>query len=223
MKQVYIVTGDDEWLVNIIANKLSLKYSVNLIKVKSNKNNILKMLKIIILIGLIDLLKILIIQFKRKKYKIKKIKKNQLNFFLKKVNQNKIFLVNFPYKINGDLKNIYNCHTSLLPNYKGLLIIQRSIYDKLINNKNPRIGVTIHKLNKDFDDGEIIWNKPINLNFSNRYKFREIYEKFYYNFYYGIEEILLDKKIKILKIKKNTNYKKSISIVEILQLKLRLL
>jgi formyltetrahydrofolate hydrolase len=223
MKKVYIITGEDEWLTNIVIKKLSNTYSVTLIKVKGDSFNIYKMFKIIMLLGIISFIKILLIQLKRKKYKITQIKKKELKKFLKKINNNKIFLVNLPFKIKGEFKNIYNCHPSMLPNYKGLLIIQRSIYDKLFNNKNCKIGVTIHKINKDFDNGQIVWNKEIKLNFKKKYNFKKIYEEFYLNFYYGIDKILSKKKISYLKIKEDLSLKKTISFLEMIKLKLRLL
>ena len=223
MKKIFIITGADEWLTDLIIEKLSKKYSVALVKVKSNKSSFLKMLKLIILIGFIDILKITLIQIKKKKYKIIKLKKNQLNTFLTKINNDKIFLVNLPIKINGSFKNIYNCHTSLLPNYKGLLIIQRAIYDILFNKKKSKIGITIHKLNKKFDAGTIVWNKEIRLNFYEKCKFKDIYENFYLNFYYGIDNIASYKKKRMLLVKKKINLKKTINFFEIIKLKIKLL
>ena len=125
--------------------------------------------------------------------------------------------------IKKEFKNIYNCHTSLLPNYKGLLIVQRSIFDRLFNNKKCRIGVTIHKINKNFDNGQIVWNKVIKLNFKKRHNFKKIYEEFYLNFYYGIDKILSKKKLVYLKFKKDISLKETISFLEMIKLKLRLL
>ena len=65
-KKIHIVTGDDEWLTNILIKKLTPLYEITLIKVKSSSFDFSKKLKLIILIGLIDFLKILFIQYKKK-------------------------------------------------------------------------------------------------------------------------------------------------------------
>lgn len=223
MKKIYIITGNDEWLTHVLINRLLPLYQVVLIKVKSNSFDFLKQIKIIILIGLIDFLKILVIQYKKKDYKIIKTEKNFLNNYLKKINKNKIFLINFPYKINSCFKNIYNCHPSLLPNYKGLLPIQRNMFDRLFNHKKINFGLTIHKLEENFDDGKIIWNKSIKLNLKKDNKFKKIYEKIYENFFYGINQIYSKKKIRYVKIKNEKNSKLSISFFEILLLKMKIL
>ena len=223
MKKIYIITGNDEWLTHVLINRLLPLYQVVLIKVKSNSFDLLKQIKIIILIGLIDFLKILVIQYKKKDYKIIKTEKNFLNNYLKKINKNKIFLINYPFKIKGNFKNIYNCHPSLLPNYKGLLPIQRNMFDRLLNHKKINFGLTIHKLDENFDSGKIIWNKSIKLNFKKDNKFKKIYEKIYENFFYGINQIYSKKKIRCVKTKNEKNSKLSISFFEILLLKMKIL
>ena len=70
MKKIYIITGEDEWLTNIVIEKLSVNYSVTLIKVKADRYNFYKMFKIITLLGIIDFIKILLIQFKKKNIKL---------------------------------------------------------------------------------------------------------------------------------------------------------
>ncbi len=223
MKKIYIITGNDEWLTHVLINRLLPLYQVVLIKVKSNSFDLLKQIKIIILIGLIDFLKILVIQYKKKDYKIIKTEKNFLNNYLKKINKNKIFLINYPFKIKGNFKNIYNCHPSLLPNYKGLLPIQRNMFDRLLNHKKINFGLTIHKLDENFDSGKIIWNKSIKLNFKKDNKFKKIYEKIYENFFYGINQIYSKKKIRCVKTKNEKTSKLSISFFEILLLKMKIL
>lgn len=96
------------------------------------------------------------------------LKKKNLNNFLKKIKNYKVFLINLPFKINENFENIYNCHPSLLPNYKGLLPIVNNLFDVFVNNNKILSGVTIHKINKQFDGGKIIWNKSINLNLKKK-------------------------------------------------------
>ena len=167
-KRIYLITGNDEWLTNLIIQRLSPTYSVVLIKVKSNSFNLIKNLKFLFLFGFIDFIKILLIQLNKKKYKILNIEKNNLNNFLRKIKNDKIFLVNLPFKISEKFENIYNCHPSLLPNYRGLLPIVRNLFDIFVNNKKILTGVTIHKINKKFDSGKIVWNKLINLSLKKK-------------------------------------------------------
>ena len=223
MKEIYLITGDDEWLTNALINRLIPNYNVTLIKLKPRTFDFIKKLKIIILIGFIDFFKILNIQYRKKKYRIIELEKKNLNNYLKKIKKKNIFLLNCPFKITCNLKNIYNCHPSLLPNYKGLLPIQRNLFDQLFNKKKNNFGLTIHKLNKNFDSGKIIWNKSINLNSKQNLNFKKIYERFYENFYDGIVSISSSKKFKCIKIKKNMSHKSSISLYEILMLKIKIL
>lgn len=222
MQKIYILTGNDEWLTDVVINQLQHKYEVILIKVYSKSFNIFKNIKILILIGFIDFLKILLIQFKKKDYKIIKVKKKNLNNFLKKINSNKIFLINYPFKIKQNFKNLYNCHPSLLPNYKGLLPIQRSIFDA-ITKKKKKFGSTIHKVNKFFDSGKIIWNKSIKLDINNHLSFKKIYEDFYGTFYFGIKYVCSSKKRRFIKPKIIRSSKLTMNIFEIILLKIKTL
>ena len=221
-KRIYLITGNDEWLTHSIIEKLSPIYSVVLIKIKSNSFDLIKNLKLVFLFGFIDFIRILLIQLNKKKYKILNIEKNNLHYFLRKIKNDKIFLVNLPFKISGNFKNIYNCHPSLLPNYRGLLPIARILFDIFVNNKKILTGVTIHKINKKFDNGKIIWNKLINLSLKKKITFKSIYENFYLSFSEGIDKVNNFKKVKYKKIIKYKVQKKDISFYEIFKLKLKI-
>ena len=223
MKKIYIITGNDEWLTHLIIKRLILNYSVVLVKVKTNSFNFIKTFKIIILIGILDFIKILYIQFSKKNYPIVYVEKKNFNEYLNKINNCKIFLVNLPFKINGSFKNVYNCHPSLLSNYKGLLPIIRNVYDLFFNKIKPETGVTMHKLSKNFDSGKIVWNKSFKLNLIKRNNFKKIYEDFYLNFCEGIDKVCRLKKIKNNKITKYKFQKKRINFYEIFKLKLKIL
>ena len=221
-KRIYLITGNDEWLTNLIIQRLSPTYSVVLIKVKSNSFNLIKNLKFLFLFGFIDFIKILLIQLNKKKFKILNIEKNNLNNFLRKIKNDKIFLVNLPFKISEKFENIYNCHPSLLPNYRGLLPIVRNLFDIFVNNKKILTGVTIHKINKKFDSGKIVWNKLINLSLKKKITFKSIYEDFYLSFSEGIDRVNNFKIVKYKKIIKYKVQKKNISFYEIFKLKLKI-
>tara|TARA_Y100001970_G_scaffold293124_1_gene437916 strand:+ start:1669 stop:2349 length:681 start_codon:yes stop_codon:yes gene_type:complete len=217
--KIYILTSSDEWLTTIIINKFQKNNNISLVKVKNNKKDFLRLLKFLFLFGIINMIKVYIAQKKNKNFKIINLKKNQLNKFLKKNKRNKIFLVNYADKIKYNFKNIYNCHPSLIPNYKGLMPIPRYLYDSIINNKEYELGLTIHKINQKFDSGKIIWNKKIKI---KKYFIKDIYEKVYTNFYYGIRKINSTNRIKINNVKSIQNEKNNLSLIEIILLKINL-
>ena len=128
-------------------------------------------------------------------------------------------MVNYTDKIKYNFKNIYNCHPSLIPNYKGLMPIPRYLYDSIINNKEYELGLTIHKINQKFDNGKIIWNKKIKI---KKYLIKDIYEKVYSNFYYGIRKINSSNIIKINAVKPIQNEKDNLGLIEIILLKINL-
>jgi len=161
VKKIYIVTGKDEWLTNVVLERLSKKYTITLIKIYNEKFNLYKTIKLVILFGIINAFKIFFKKIDNKKIKIINIKQNQLENILKKINKNKIFLINLSFKIKKNFKNIFNCHPAILPNYKGLLPIQRNIYDNIFYNKNNDCGVTIHQINKEFDAFEDVISQGI--------------------------------------------------------------
>jgi methionyl-tRNA formyltransferase len=57
-------------------------------------------------------------------------------------------------------KNAFNIHPSLLPQFKG-----KDPISDVINKKNEITGVTVHRLTEKFDDGEIIFQEEIKINF----------------------------------------------------------
>lgn len=218
--KIYILTSSDEWLTTIIINKFRMNNNIALVKIKNNKKDFRKLFKFLFLFGIINMIKVYIAQNKNKNFKIINLKKNQLNKFLKEKKKNKIFLVNYTDKIKYNFKNIYNCHPSLIPNYKGLMPIPRYIYDVVVNNKNHELGLTIHKITQRFDSGKIIWNKKININ--KNYLVKEVYEKVYSNFYDGIKKIISSNRVKINTVKPIQNEKRNLSFIEIILLKIHL-
>jgi formyltetrahydrofolate hydrolase len=217
--KIYILTSNDEWLTTILINKLNKENEISLVKIKDNKTDFLKLFKFLLLFGVINMLKIYIIQKKKKNFKIIFLEKNKLNKFIKEKKDNKIFLINYADKIKYNFKNIYNCHPSLTPNYKGLMPIPRYLYDSIINNKKYELGLTIHKINQKFDSGKIIWNKKIKI---KKYLIKDIYEEVYSNFYYGIKKINSPNRVKINTVKPIQNEKSNLSLIEIILLKINL-
>ena len=58
MKKIYIVTGKDEWLTNVVLERLTKKYTITLIKIYNEKFNLYKTIKLVILFGIINAFKI---------------------------------------------------------------------------------------------------------------------------------------------------------------------
>lgn len=85
---------------------------------------------------------------------------------LKENNCKYIFLSGYMKKIPSIItKNfiVINSHPSLLPKYGGVGMYGRFVHEAVIQNKEKQSGVTIHKVNEIYDDGEIILQKKLTL------------------------------------------------------------
>ena len=72
------------------------------------------------------------------------------------------FLQKIPEKIIEAFKNkIINIHPSLLPKYGGKGMYGLNVHKSVINNNDKESGFTIHYVNKDYDEGDIIFQKTI--------------------------------------------------------------
>jgi len=60
-------------------------------------------------------------------------------------------------------KMIINIHPSLLPKYGGKGMYGNYVHDAVIENKELFSGITIHKVNRNYDEGEVIFQKKIRL------------------------------------------------------------
>ncbi len=54
-------------------------------------------------------------------------------------------------------KRILNIHPSLLPKYGGKGMFGNKVYEMAFNNQDLESGITIHYVNENFDEGEIIY------------------------------------------------------------------
>ncbi len=98
---------------------------------------------------------------------------NNFNILLIKECQNfqpdLIILAGFLKKIPDELifvfkKKIINIHPSLLPKYGGKGMYGDNVHNQVLMNKEKETGITIHYVNEEYDKGEIIFQKKINLN-----------------------------------------------------------
>ena len=52
---------------------------------------------------------------------------------------------------------IFNIHPSLLPKYGGKGMYGKNVHHAVVNNKEPESGISIHYVNKNYDEGKIIF------------------------------------------------------------------
>ena len=87
--------------------------------------------------------------------------------FLEKIsliNPKLIILAGFLLKIPENLitkfnNKIINIHPSLLPKYGGKGMYGMNVHNEVIKNKEDQSGISIHYVNKQYDEGEIIFQK----------------------------------------------------------------
>ncbi len=75
-----------------------------------------------------------------------------------------IILAGYMKKISPFLANKYliiNSHPALLPKYGGSGMYGRFVHEAVIHNGEKMSGVTIHKVNENYDEGEILCQKVI--------------------------------------------------------------
>lgn len=112
-----------------------------------------------------------------KKYKTIIFKNNDLlngNVFgqLKRLDPELIVLAGFLKKIPKDIilnyhKRIINIHPSLLPKYGGKNMYGNNVHKAVIENNEKKSGFTIHYVNEEYDQGDIIFQKSIEVDTKN--------------------------------------------------------
>ena len=85
---------------------------------------------------------------------------------LRKVNPDLIVLAGFLKKIPKDIINefkhkIINIHPSLLPKYGGKGMYGAKVHEKVIKNNDKESGFTIHYVDQNYDEGDIIFQKKL--------------------------------------------------------------
>lgn len=92
----------------------------------------------------------------------------QLHKTLKKYNVDYIVLAGFLLKIPSKMiacypKKIINIHPSLLPKYGGKGMYGANVHRSVLENKETESGITIHFVNKNYDEGEVILQKKCSI------------------------------------------------------------
>ena len=70
------------------------------------------------------------------------------------------FLLKIPFEmVDSYPKKIINIHPSLLPKYGGKGMYGDNVHRAVLENKETESGITIHFVNKNYDEGEVILQK----------------------------------------------------------------
>ena len=102
--------------------------------------------------------------------------KNELNNFIalqKKLKEycvEYVVLAGFLLKIPSSMVNAYprkiiNIHPSLLPKYSGRGMYGKNVHKAVLEHKETESGITIHFVNQNYDEGEVILQKKCILTF----------------------------------------------------------
>ena len=75
-----------------------------------------------------------------------------------------LILAGFLRKIPGSVVNAYenriiNIHPALLPKYAGKGMYGKNVHEAVLKAREVESGITIHFVNENFDEGEIIFQK----------------------------------------------------------------
>ena len=96
--------------------------------------------------------------------------KNSLLEKIKMIDPSLIILAGYLLKIPEQIidcfpQKIVNIHPSLLPKYGGKGMYGMNVHKKIIENKESKSGISIHYVNKYYDEGEIITQKTIEITY----------------------------------------------------------
>jgi phosphoribosylglycinamide formyltransferase-1 len=89
---------------------------------------------------------------------------------IEKFNPSLIILAGFLLKISENIiekfpDKIINIHPSLLPAYGGKGMYGMNVHNKIIENSEKESGITIHYVNKNYDEGRIIFQKKLTIQY----------------------------------------------------------
>ncbi len=72
------------------------------------------------------------------------------------------FLLKFPETIVAAYPDkIINIHPALLPKYGGKGMYGMHVHQAVVENKEPKTGITIHYVNENYDEGNVIFQKEV--------------------------------------------------------------
>ena len=74
------------------------------------------------------------------------------------------FLLKFPESIVAAYPDkIINIHPALLPKYGGKGMYGMHVHRAVVENKESKTGITIHYVNENYDEGNIIFQKEVSV------------------------------------------------------------
>ena len=95
------------------------------------------------------------------------------------------FLLKIPNEIIEEYEDrIINIHPALLPDYGGPGMYGMAVHEAVVENEEEESGITIHYLNDEYDDGEIIFQESVEVDFEDtpedvQYKVQQLEHKHY--------------------------------------------
>ena len=100
------------------------------------------------------------------RFPIEKDKNKQYELVLNSYKTDLILLAGFMKKIPCNIVDIYknkimNIHPSLLPKYGGKGFFGINVHKKVIENKEEYTGATVHFVNNNYDEGQIIIQRRV--------------------------------------------------------------
>ena len=104
------------------------------------------------------------------------------------------FLLKFPENIIAQYPNkIINIHPALLPKYGGKGMYGMNVHKAIVENKEKETGISIHYVNENYDEGNIIFQKKVTLLITDTpevvaEKIHELEQKYFPTI---VEEVLL--------------------------------
>ncbi len=108
---------------------------------------------------------------------------------LKEYKVDLIVLAGFLRKIPSDIIKAYrnriiNIHPALLPDYGGRGMYGIRVHRAIIENEEKKTGITIHYVNEEYDEGDIIFKKAIEIDAEDtpedvQYKVQQLEYKHY--------------------------------------------
>lgn len=96
---------------------------------------------------------------------------SDLHKILQNYNVDYIILAGFLLKIPFQMvcsypKRVINLHPSLLPKYGGKGMYGANVHRAVLKNKEVESGITIHFVNQNYDEGEVILQKSCAVSFN---------------------------------------------------------
>jgi phosphoribosylglycinamide formyltransferase 1 len=87
---------------------------------------------------------------------------------LNSINPDLIVLAGFLWKFPESIIDVYpnkviNIHPALLPKYGGKGMYGMNVHQAILNNNEPETGITIHYVNKNYDEGTFIFQKSVSI------------------------------------------------------------